>query len=64
MYQVCEKRSARQGFFIPLLLIFVMLLFAACASHELVAENPKTLFQEAEKRIRVRVMVVQMSFFR
>ena len=50
----CTKSSARQRFFVfqllfMVLLLVVLLLGASCASREIVADNPKTLFQKAER---------------
>ena len=52
--QCCGKSSARQCFFnfqllFMVLLLMVILFGASCASREIVADNPKTLFQKAEK---------------
>ncbi|MCD6533806.1 MAG: tetratricopeptide repeat protein [Deltaproteobacteria bacterium] len=54
MLNGCEKSSARQCFFVfqPLftvLLLMVLLFGASCASHERIPDNPKALFQKAEK---------------
>ncbi len=50
MYQVNNKSSARQCFFIFWSFIAVVLFVASCASNNRVAENPKTLFQKAEQK--------------
>ncbi|MCD6268528.1 MAG: tetratricopeptide repeat protein, partial [Deltaproteobacteria bacterium] len=50
MYQVNNKSSARQRFFIFWSFIAVVLFVASCASNNRVAENPKTLFQKAEQK--------------
>ncbi|MCK5681492.1 outer membrane protein assembly factor BamD [bacterium] len=49
MYQACVKRSVCQRFSIFFLLTFILLFSGACASRKIVADNPKTLFQKAEK---------------
>ena len=54
IFNGCGKSSARQRFFVfqPLfavLLLIVLLFGASCASHEKIPDNPKTLFQKAEK---------------
>jgi len=48
LLQCCEKSSARQCFFVYMLLLLVLLSGLSCASREIVADNPKTLFQKAE----------------
>ena len=54
MLNGCGKSSARQRFFVFRLLFMVLLLMvilfgASCASRKMVTDNPKTLFQEAER---------------
>ena len=50
MYQVNNKSSARQRFFIFWSFVAVVLFTTSCASNNRVAENPKTLFQKAEQK--------------
>jgi lipopolysaccharide transport protein LptA len=54
IFNGCKKSSARQRFFVfqPLfavLLLMVLLFGASCASRERIPDNPKILFQQAEK---------------
>lgn len=49
MYQLNQKSSARQCFFMFLFMAAVVLSTGSCASHKITAENPKILFQKAEK---------------
>ncbi|MBN2807905.1 MAG: outer membrane protein assembly factor BamD, partial [Deltaproteobacteria bacterium] len=51
LLQSCRKSSTRLRFSTVRLLVMVLILAlaAACASHKMVTDNPQTLFQEAEK---------------
>ena len=54
IFNGCEKNSARQRFFVfrPLfvaLLSLVLMFGASCASRDRIPDNPKVLFQKAEK---------------
>ncbi len=50
MYQVNEKSSVWQCFFIFLFLAVVAMFSGSCASHNSGIENPKILFQKAEQK--------------
>ena len=50
MYLINEKSSARQCFFIFLLLAVAALFAGSCASHRPGTESPKVLFQKAEQK--------------